>query len=298
MKEFPVLYTTRLKLIEIQQEATEAIFDILSRDAVTKYYGRESMKSIEEAEAIIQHFHLIFQEGRGMRWGIVLKNTNQFIGTIGIHNYIPGMKRAEIGFELHPNYWRKGILTEALNSVLEYCFNDLDIYRIGAITFPTNAASNGLLKKIGFQKEGILKGYLYQHNQHNDACVLSLLKPAWKRKKWEQEHTPVTYTDHLTEIIKRSEAAGDFDNLPGKGKPIDLGQNYLNPSEAQLYKTLKDNHVLPKWVELANEIDRMKEELTGLEGKDRRKLIKEINKKIKAYNYACPPSLQKNKMSE
>ncbi|HAM82079.1 GNAT family N-acetyltransferase [Ornithinibacillus bavariensis] len=297
MKKFPVLYTARLRLIEIHQEFANDIYDILSNDEVTKYYGRNSLKSLEEAEAIIDHFQLIFEEGRGMRWGIALKEDDQLIGTIGIHNYVPGMKRAEIGFELHPEYWRKGILTEALTRVLEYCFIELDIYRIGAITYPANDASNGLLKKAGFKEEGILQGYLYQHNQHNDAYVLSLLKPEWRKKKYEQD-APISYTDHLTEIVKRSEAAGDFDNLPGKGKPLDLGPSFLNPSEAQLYKTLKDNHVLPKWVELANEIDRLKEGLMGLEGKDRRLLIKEINKKIKAYNYACPPSLQKNKVSD
>nr|WP_237706209.1 DUF1992 domain-containing protein [Ornithinibacillus scapharcae] len=102
----------------------------------------------------------------------------------------------------------------------------------------------------------------------------------------------------MTEIIKRAEASGDFDDLPGKGKPLKLGPGYTNPSEAQLYKTMKDNHVLPKWIELANEIESLKEQLKELEGKERRKLVKEINKKIKVYNFACPPSLQKTKIFE
>ncbi|WP_229740751.1 DnaJ family domain-containing protein [Ornithinibacillus halotolerans] len=106
------------------------------------------------------------------------------------------------------------------------------------------------------------------------------------------------YRDHLTEIVKRSEKAGDFDQLAGKGKPLDLGPSYVNPSEAQLYKTLKDNHVLPDWIELANEIDAMKEKLPSLAGEARKELVQEINEKIKAYNFACPPSLQRNKVME
>lgn len=106
----------------------------------------------------------------------------------------------------------------------------------------------------------------------------------------------IQYTDHMSEIIKKAEREGHFDDLPGKGKPLNLGRDYMNPPEKQLYKTLKDNNILPRWVELANEIDRLKEELHAVEGKERRKQIKEINKQIKAYNYACPSSLQKNKI--
>lgn len=297
MKKFPVLYTNRLQLVEIDHSFAEDIFHVLSRDEVTQYYGRDSLETIEEAEKIIDHFQFLFQEGRGFRWGIIWKSTNEFLGTIGIHNYSPSMKRAEVGFELHPDHWRKGILTEALNRVLEYCFVELGVYRIAAITFPANKASNGLLEKVGFKLEGTLRGYLYQHNQSNDAHVLSMLKPDWRKRQLEDER-PVPYTDHMTEIIKRAEAAGDFENLPGKGKPLNLGPSSVNPSEAQLYKTMKDNHILPKWIELANEIDGLKEKLKELDGKERRKLVKEINKKIKIYNFACPPSLQKTKIFE
>ncbi|WP_064965388.1 GNAT family N-acetyltransferase [Ornithinibacillus contaminans] len=297
MNKFPVLYTKRLQLVEIDHRFTDAFYRILSRDEVTKYYGRDSLKSVDEAADLIDSFQVLFKEGRGFRWGIIVRESDEFIGTIGIHHYNSEQKRAEIGFELHPNHWRKGIITEAIEKVLDYCFQELSIYRIGAITFPANTASNRLLEKVGFTREGSLRGYIYQHNQSHDAHVLSLIKPDWMRKKYHME-APIQYTDHMTEIIKRSEAAGDFDNLPGKGKPLNLGRNYTNPSEAQLYKTLKDNHILPAWVELANEIDQLKEKLVGLEGKERRKLVKEINKKIKAYNYACPPSLQRNKVSE
>ncbi|WP_106498232.1 J-domain-containing protein [Lentibacillus sp. Marseille-P4043] len=106
----------------------------------------------------------------------------------------------------------------------------------------------------------------------------------------------LAYTDHLSSIIRQAEKDGQFDDLPGKGKPLKLDNNYFSSTYKQFNKTLKDNHVLPKWVELSKEIDALKEKLNKEEGKQSRKLVKEINKKIKAYNYACPPSLQKNKM--
>ncbi|WP_244513319.1 DUF1992 domain-containing protein [Oceanobacillus limi] len=103
----------------------------------------------------------------------------------------------------------------------------------------------------------------------------------------------------MSEIIRKAEQDGHFDDLPGKGKPLKLDRNYGgNPYEAQLNKTLKDNHVLPRWVQLGNEIDQLKEIISTLDGKERRKKVKEVNKKIKEFNYACPPSLQRNKVAE
>ncbi|WP_188456323.1 DnaJ family domain-containing protein [Virgibacillus oceani] len=106
------------------------------------------------------------------------------------------------------------------------------------------------------------------------------------------------YTDHMTEIIRQAEKDGLFDDLPGKGKPLKLDNNYFNNPDKQIYKTLKDNNILPKWIKLSKEIDAMKEKLSDLGDKEKRKRIKDINKKIKEYNYACPPSLQKNKIFE
>lgn len=118
-----------------------------------------------------------------------------------------------------------------------------------------------------------------------------------KQEEYEIDER-LSYTDHMSDIIKRAEQKGQFDHLPGKGKPLKFEQRYFNPAEKQLYKTLKDNHILPRWVELSNQIEQGKEELSSLEGKIRKKKVREINKLIKEYNIACPPSLQKNKVGE
>ncbi|WP_404458510.1 DUF1992 domain-containing protein [Oceanobacillus kapialis] len=116
-----------------------------------------------------------------------------------------------------------------------------------------------------------------------------------KKEPFEIEER-LQYKDHMSEIIQKAEREGHFSDLPGKGKPLKIGQDYLNPEEKQLYKTMKDNHVLPRWVELANKIDSLKETLPELGGKERSKQVKQINKLVKEYNYACPPSLQRNRI--
>ncbi|MEN1968657.1 DUF1992 domain-containing protein [Lentibacillus sp. N15] len=108
----------------------------------------------------------------------------------------------------------------------------------------------------------------------------------------------MVYTDHLSAIVRQAEKDGQFDNLPGKGKPLKLDNNYFSGTYKQFNKTLKDNHVLPKWVELNKEVEALKKKLAVADHDEKRGLVKEINKKIKVYNFACPPSLQKNKVNE
>ncbi|SDJ76989.1 GNAT family N-acetyltransferase [Sediminibacillus albus] len=179
---FPVLETNRMKLIEIGSEYTDGYFEIMSREKVTRYYGMNRLTDRDQAEEMIRSFSETFKSNRGIRWGLILKDTRKFIGTIGLNNLSTYSKKAEIGYELHPDFWRNGYISEAINEVLAYSYEILDLYRIGAVTFPQNDASNHLLVKLGFEKEGKLRGYLYQNGRSHDAFIFSYLKTDWEQR--------------------------------------------------------------------------------------------------------------------
>ncbi|WKA58464.1 GNAT family N-acetyltransferase [Planococcus shenhongbingii] len=179
--EFPILETSRLQLVQIGQQYAGRFYEIMSREDVTEYYGMDKLINQQEAEAIIKSFQSAFDSKRGMRWGIVLKENGDFIGTIGLNNLNVQAKKSEIGYELHPDYWRQGFMKEAIKAVLQYAFENLDLVRMGAVTFPDNEASSRLLRKMGFTEEGRLRSYLYQGGQSHDALIFSLLKPEWEK---------------------------------------------------------------------------------------------------------------------
>ncbi|WP_053219913.1 GNAT family N-acetyltransferase [Virgibacillus senegalensis] len=188
--DFPELETERLLLIEMGKQYAKRFFDIMSNDQVTRYYGMNSLVNMEQAEELIHSLHETYKSGRGIRWGLVLKEDNSFIGTAGLNNLSIYSKKAEIGYELDPDYWRKGYASEAINKILEYSFLELSLFRMGAITFPQNDASNQLLRKLGFTREGTLRGYLYQNKQSHDAFIFSLLQPDWiHREAIEEDKT-------------------------------------------------------------------------------------------------------------
>lgn len=81
---------------------------------------------------------------------IYLKDNNQPIGNIVFDRYDEKNKSLEIACNLHPNYWKKGYMTEAILSTMEYVFNNLDIDNIVYGYVEENFKSKGLSEKLGF----------------------------------------------------------------------------------------------------------------------------------------------------
>lgn len=170
---FPKLETKRLVLREILPSDAEDIYSIFSNEDVTKYYGLNTFKKIEQAEKLIEAFTTNFQSEKGMRWGIEKKGISGLIGTIGFNSWSKAHRRAEIGYEIYPDFWRNGYASEAVAKIVDHGFQEMELTRIGAIVFVENDGSSQLLMKQGFEKEGILRKYMYQNNEAFDVIMLS-----------------------------------------------------------------------------------------------------------------------------
>jgi ribosomal-protein-alanine N-acetyltransferase len=173
---FPILETERLILREIVKDDAQDIFNCFSNNEVTRYYGQDTLTSIEQANQFVELFAKNYKKKQDIRWGIEIKGKERIIGTVGFNARSAKHKRAEIGYELHPQYWRKGYAIEAVSEVISYGFNDLNLTRIGAVVFIENTGSNELLTKLGFEKEGVLRNYIYQNGIPYDTNVYSLIK--------------------------------------------------------------------------------------------------------------------------
>lgn len=173
---FPILETERLLLRELVEEDTQGVFNCFSNPDVTRFYGQDTLTHMGQAKEFIRLFEQNFNGKRGIRWGIQVKDGGEeIIGTIGFNLWSPKHKRAEIGYEIHPNHWRKGYAAEAVSKIVSFGFNELGLTRIGAVVFIENDASNALLTKLGFEKEGVLRNYMYQNGVPCDTNVYSLL---------------------------------------------------------------------------------------------------------------------------
>jgi len=186
MNKFPVLKTKRLVLREFRRLDAQAVFDIFSQDAVSKYHNVETMQAIEQAQKLVESRASVFKRGLGVRWGIVLKELGDgLIGSCGYYNLNKANHSVEIGYDLHKAYWRQGVMTEALKAVIKYGFSQEFCFwlnRIEALTYVEHEASAGLLRKLGFQEEGIRREYGYLKGVSHDLRSFSLLRRDWAMK--------------------------------------------------------------------------------------------------------------------
>jgi ribosomal-protein-alanine N-acetyltransferase len=178
---FPVLETERCVLRAATSKDTAAIFEIMSDPRVTRYFGRQPMASLDEAAERIQGFHTEFQEQTGVRWAITVRANGQFIGTCGFWRLIKAHFRAEIGYELAPEWWGQGMMTEAVGAALTFGFTSMGLHSVEAQIHPANSGSRRVLEKLGFVQEGYFRENYYEpaEAQFTDTAVFSLLKAAW-----------------------------------------------------------------------------------------------------------------------
>ena len=132
------------------------IFEGLSHPDVIKYYG-VSYNSMEESEEQIQWYEGLEDNETGIWWAICDTDDTTFYGAIGYNNLSKPNRKAEIGYWLLPEYWKKGIISTVLTSVLSFGIDRLQLHRIEAYIELQNESSKKVLLKQGFVKEGSMK---------------------------------------------------------------------------------------------------------------------------------------------
>ena len=173
---FPELHTERLILRKILPADAAAIYKMRSNKEVMKYVGKKPFVTIAEARAFINTVEEALLSGEGITWAIALKERPEnLIGTIGHWRIIKAHYRAEVGYTLQQEYWRQGIVKEALLKIIDYGFNLLQLHSLEAHINPANIASAKVLESVGFIKEAHFKGSFFFDGKFEDAAVYSRL---------------------------------------------------------------------------------------------------------------------------
>jgi ribosomal-protein-alanine N-acetyltransferase len=112
------------------------------------------------------------------RFALELLDDGRLIGGCRIHIEDANNKMASIGMALHRPYWRQGFGTEAATLAIGLAFEQLAVHRIEALVEPTNERSLGLVRKLGFTHEGLLRERILDEHWI-DTEVWSLLEHEW-----------------------------------------------------------------------------------------------------------------------
>ncbi|MDM1298747.1 GNAT family N-acetyltransferase [Empedobacter falsenii] len=150
-----ILKTERLTLRPVTIDDTEAIHQLHSIEEVDQY---NTLGIPENIDVTILHVKDLVKSNQGENprsYTFVMEmiEGNHFVGLIAINLGKPKYRNAEIWFKLHPDFWNKGIATEALREIISFGFNTLNLHRIEAGCAVDNIGSYKVLEKVGMIRE-------------------------------------------------------------------------------------------------------------------------------------------------
>ncbi len=178
--EIPTLTTGNISLRAIDERDIAALFSLFSHEKVVRFMDIERFVNVSEAVQLIAFFRDKLASGEGMRWAVTINGHNELIGTCGFHHINRTHYKMELGYDLLPSYWGKGIMTNSIYRLMQYGFEELQMNRIEAFVDPANTHSRKLLRRLGFEQEGKVRQAFFQKGKFVDAFFYSLLQKDYR----------------------------------------------------------------------------------------------------------------------
>ena len=151
--DFPALDLGDVILREIEESDARDYFEYMSNNAMEGFLTKENRpNSVEKALEEVKYWGSLFPQKRSIYWAIALKESNKMIGTAGFNLISFPNSRAEISYDLSPEYWGRGIMLKSINGILKVADVALELVRIQATVIIDNERSIKVLERTGFKK--------------------------------------------------------------------------------------------------------------------------------------------------
>ncbi len=108
----------------------------MNNDQMAGFLTKENRpQTFDAAVEEVSYWGGLFSSKRSIYWAIALKENNRMIGTAGFNMISFPNSRAEISYDLDPNYWGKGVMLRSIKAVLKFSDHMLGIVRIQATRY-------------------------------------------------------------------------------------------------------------------------------------------------------------------
>lgn len=165
---FPLLETERLIIRQVRRSDAKELYELCRRPETSKYAHWSPHTSLYATKSYISYLLSLKRKHQLTGFVIVEKQSGKLIGTCSYVSIDEDYKTAEIGYCILKEYWGQGFAKEAVDSLLWYGFEEINLQRIYARVLPENIQSVRVLQKCGFTFEGTLrKGFYYKGQVSN-----------------------------------------------------------------------------------------------------------------------------------
>ena len=174
LSKFKNIETNRLNLRGLEIDDAKQLQALRCDEKVNKFIDRPKSATLLEMSRYILEIKENVKYGRWYYWAICEKHSDLLIGTLCLWSFNSGRNTADIGYELLPSFQGKGLMAEALKSIINFSFEKLKLYSILACTNPENNASVALLIRNRFIRNLLLEEKERENQQNFKDAIFEL----------------------------------------------------------------------------------------------------------------------------
>jgi ribosomal-protein-alanine N-acetyltransferase len=150
------LLTARLRLRALREGDLDELFRLYSDPSVASYVGRHTRAEVEHE----LRFDIVHQAQHGWAmWAVEERAGGAFVGACGLRPLEMRGPEIELGYDLFPRFWGRGLASEAARAVIAAALGELRIERVIAVVKPAHLASRRVLEKAGLAYTGVRHAY-------------------------------------------------------------------------------------------------------------------------------------------
>lgn len=171
-----ILETPRLILRPFREEDIGRFAELMADPDFTRF--SLGPYTHEQTQGVLQKFLSWNQADLPSQFAVIFRANKDLIGYCGfLHHKVDGQDEIEIGYRLHPDYWNRGLASEAAQAVRDHGFLDLNLRRVISLIHPDNVPSRRVAEKNGMkiERETVFRGFPTQ--------VFAITREEWLAKR-------------------------------------------------------------------------------------------------------------------
>ena len=201
--ETPRLILRRFRI----EDAGEMYRNWASDPEVTRFLTWPVHTSAEVTESLLREWTARYADGGYFNWAMESKETGEVIGNISVVRLNETTEAADIGYCMSRAFWGRGLMPEALSSVMTYLFDVVGLNRVAACHDVNNPRSGRVMDKAGMKPEGILRGAGKNNRGICDEAWHAMIRRDREpgpelRIELQDNEWPFEYTDHERRIAR------------------------------------------------------------------------------------------------
>ncbi len=172
----------KLSLLELRHAADVFALVDANREHLRRWLPWvDDTRTVDDSGQFIRSSLEKFAQGGGFDAGIW--QDGRLAGVIGLHYINWNHRRTYLGYWLGQEFTGRGLMTRACEAVLEHCFTGLGLNCVGSAAATGNAPSNAVLRRVGFQFEGVTRDAEWLYDHFVDHNAYSILEREWRERR-------------------------------------------------------------------------------------------------------------------